>query len=583
MIFSNPEFWFFFGLLILVYQFIYQKNTARSGFLLLFSLFFYYRAGGFFFFLIIFSTIVDFFVGQAIYKSQSRPAKTFLLVISLVINLGLLSYFKYTYFFADLLNQAFDLAIEPYDYLSFWANQTLGTQLDYADIILPVGISFYTFQTLSYTIDLYRGKIQPVYNIWEFAFYVSFFPQLVAGPIVRAADFIPQIYQKYHLEAEDYGKALFLILNGLVKKILISDYISVNFVDRVFESPRSYSGFENLMAVYGYAIQIYCDFSGYTDIAIGLALLLGYRLNINFNSPYVAPDITDFWRRWHISLSTWLRDYLYIPLGGNRRASWFTFISVPLCFFILLLVENATWYQWYFFLGILFLWVLWQSFPRAAWFAYLDLGLIMLFVLEAARLGQWYLMATQLALLGAWVAVLIQPSLSRSVSTYLNLLITMLLGGLWHGASTRFIIWGAMHGLALALHKLWMDLLGNKGQESKGFSRFMGQFITFHFVCFCWIYFRASDIPTVHAVLEQIAFSFQAGLIPEIIGAYYPVFLLMVFGFMVHFLPVHFKKSIQTHFIHLPEPVKALFIVCLVLILYQARTADIQPFIYFQF
>ena len=287
------------------------------------------------------------------------------------MNLGLLSYFKYSYFLTGFFNSLFGTTYQPVDYLAHWTNYLTGSNLEIAHIILPVGISFYTFQSISYSVDIYRGLIKPVNRFLDFAFFVSFFPQLVAGPIVRATEFVPQIYKPYNLTRPEFNRAIFLILGGLIKKILISDYISSNFVDRVFASPGSYTGFENLMSVYGYTIQIYCDFSGYTDIAIGVALLLGFRLSINFDAPYISQNITEFWRRWHISLSTWLRDYLYISLGGNRKGK---------------------------------------------------------------------------------------------VRQYVNLFITMLLGGLWHGAHIKFLIWGALHGVALAIHKLYMQVTGTKGQ-----------------------------------------------------------------------------------------------------------------------
>src|SRR5690606_35141846 len=266
---------------------------------------------------------------------------------------------------------------------------------------LPIGISFFTFQSLSYTIDVYRKDLTPTRSLLDYAFFVSFFPLLVAGPIVRASYFLPQLQQPLLVTREAFGRGVFLILAGLVKKAVIADYISVNFVDRVFDNPALYSGLENLLAVYGYALQIYCDFSGYSDMAIGIALLLGFQFpnNFNFNSPYRSLSITEFWRRWHISLSTWLRDYLYISLGGNRRGR---------------------------------------------------------------------------------------------LRTYLNQFITMVLGGLWHGASLRFLLWGAMHGVGLAVHKIWMSWTKNTwlGRSSWAGS-FLSWILTFHFVCFTWIFFRA--------------------------------------------------------------------------------------------
>lgn len=495
MLFTRLIFWVFFFFTLAGYSIVYRGRILRSTYLFVVSLFFYYLSGGYFFFLLLFSTVTDFFLGQLIYQSQKKFWRKFFVTVSVLINLALLSYFKYSYFFTEAVNSIFHTNFGVLDFLALWSNELTGSSFDVNRIILPVGISFYTFQTISYTVDVYRSKVKPVTNIIDFGFYVSFFPQLVAGPIVRAAEFVPQIYQKYKLLWREAWHAVFLILNGLVKKMIISDYISVNFVDRVFDNPLAYSGFENLMAVYGYSIQIYCDFSGYTDIAIGVALLLGFRLPINFNSPYKAVNITDFWRRWHISLSSWLRDYLYIPLGGNRHGH--------------------------------------------------------------AR-------------------------------TYLHLFITMLLGGLWHGASLRFIIWGGIHGVGLAFNKLWAGLWRKSGFSSwkyypAGFLKFLSIIITFHFVTFSWIFFRAKDFELAQQMFEQIFLYFSLEKIPEMTAAYIGIFALIIFALIVHWLPDRLKEFYRGAFIRLHVVFKLIVIVVIVLLLYQFQTAGIQPFIYFQF
>lgn len=489
LLFTQLYFWIFFGFVLLGYSLIYKKNTFRNIYLFFASLFFYYKSGGYYFLLIIFSTIVDYTVGLMIASARNQFKRKLWLIFSIITNLGLLAYFKYTYFFADVVNQLFGTHLIVQNAISVFTNNLFGTNLDISTIILPVGISFYTFQTMSYTIDVYRRKLKPVKNIIDFSFYVSFFPQLVAGPIVRASNFIPQLYEKYSLRKEEFSHAVFLIINGLIKKILISDYLSINFVDRVFEAPEAFSGFENLLAVYGYAIQIYCDFSGYTDIAIGVALILGFRLPINFNSPYKATNITDFWRRWHISLSTWLRDYLYIPLGGNRKGK---------------------------------------------------------------------------------------------VRQYINLMITMFLGGLWHGASIRFIIWGCLHGIALLLHKAFR---ATKWQIKT--NHFLGKFIsiliTFNIVSLTWIFFRASDMQKVSIMFKQIFGSFHPEILFQFIYAYPVIVLLMIFAYLVHWLPAEFKEAYRGKFIKSPMWVKIFFIIIVIVILYQAKSSNIQPFIYFQF
>lgn len=472
-----------------LYPLVYRNLNTRNYYLLLLSLYFYYLSSGYYFTLLIISTFIDFYIGRAIYRSDQASRRKFLVTLSVCCNLLILGYFKYTYFFTDTFNQIFQANLQSHNPLASFLNLFPGVAMDVSKIFLPVGISFYTFQTISYSIDIYRGQLQPTRNILDFAFYVSFFPQLVAGPIVRAHDFIPQIYQPYSLDERAFGKAIFLIMAGLVKKIVISDFLSVNFVDRVFGAPESFPGLVNLLGVYGYAMQIYCDFSGYTDIAIGVALLLGYRLPLNFNSPYKANTITDFWRRWHISLSSWLRDYLYIPLGGNR-------------------------------------------------------------------LGR--------------------------VRTYINLSLTMLLGGLWHGAHIKFIIWGALHGLALALHKLWMEATGNTKDHS-WYGNFFSGVLTFHFVCLCWIFFRADSLNNALLMIGQIITNFNANLLPDVATAYQDILLLMAAGYGFHYLPARWKEWSEEKFSAQPDFVKAFSVIVVLILIFQFHQSGMQPFIYFQF
>ncbi|MCG8700459.1 MAG: hypothetical protein MI922_20560, partial [Bacteroidales bacterium] len=336
--FLASPFWPIFASLIFINAIFFKKNAFRNAFLFFISVFFYYKTGGWFCIILLFSTIVDFLIGLAIYNSHRKIPKKLWLALSITVNLGVLAFFKYDYFLTDTLNKVFHTDFEVVTHAAKWSNLFFGTTFDLGKILPPIGISFFTFQTISYSIDVYRGDLKPVKNITDFGFYVSFFPQLVAGPIVRAADFIPQLYKPYFLSRRQFGYASYLILKGLVKKMLIGDYIAVNLIDRVFSDPSHYTGIENLSALYGYSLQVYCDFSGYTDIAIGVALLMGFYLPKNFNSPYKAKNCGDFWKRWHMSLSSWLKDYLYIPMGGNRSGSAFSFISlgVILLFFIFL-------------------------------------------------------------------------------------------------------------------------------------------------------------------------------------------------------------------------------------------------------
>ena len=342
---------------------------------------------------------------------------------------------------------------------------------------------------MSYSIDIYRGKLKPVESVWDFAFFVSFFPQLVAGPIVRASQFIPQIKEKYHISKDKFIRAFSLISLGVVKKVVVSDYIATNFVDRVFDNPSLYTGFENLLASYGYAIQIFCDFSGYSDIAIGLALLLGFTLPANFNAPYLSLSIAEFWRKWHISLSSWLKDYLYISLGGNRKGK---------------------------------------------------------------------------------------------IKTYRNLFLTMLLGGLWHGAAVRFILWGVLHGVALAIHKIWKEQFPNA--PTSIWYKVLMWLITFHFVVFTFVLFRATDFATVKLIMANIFTSIEWAGIPQILAAHKSVITVMLAGFLIQIIPDSF--NIKTK-VNLGRGLKwvgvAVALFAIVFMAHQFNTAGSQPFIYFQF
>lgn len=521
LLFNTGLFLFLFFIFISFYQLVYKNSKTRIVYLTIFSWFFYYKCGGFFFLLLILSTVVDFQLAGWIYKSSQQWKRNLLLIVSLVVNLGLLAYFKYTNFFIDIVN----------------AFQT--HQFSHLQIILPVGISFYTFQVLSYTIDIYRRQLKPADSILDFAFYISFFPHLVAGPIVRAVNFLPQIHQPLKLSKAEFGEAVILIATGLFKKAVISDYISVNFVDRVFEEPHLYSGFENLMAVYGYAVQIYCDFSGYSDMAIGIALLLGYRLGINFNQPYQSSSITEFWRRWHISLSSWLRDYLYIPLGGNRNAVAASYI-IPLVFFFgvfAVLLAQAMHTHIYMMVGI---------------YTAACVLLLCLFLIRG----------------------------KKELPTNLNLTSTMLLGGLWHGASWNFIAWGAMHGTALSLEKIWRDKVRI---PKNAITKMLGVLITFHFVCLCWVFFRASDFVTATDMLHQITTSFHGAVALQWFAGYQFVAVLILFAMITHFISANGTAWYQKKIAQAPLMLQALVVMLVIWCVIQTKSSEVQPFIYFQF
>src|SRR3954447_8805355 len=350
MIFTSIEYVIFFAAVLLVRSALRDFNVEK-WFLLIASYVFYMSWSIPCGFLILFTSIVDYFVGVGLGRIENHRRRKLLLVLSIFANLGVLGYFKYSNFFLDNV---------------WWSAHALGYQFPrwHYDIILPAGVSFFTFQSMTYTIETYRGRLRPCHSARDFLLFVAFFPQLLAGPINRAADLLPQFASRIRASALDFEIGLVQFGLGAVKKLVISDQIAPN-IDLIFKAPGNFDGFTLLQGALGYAIQIYCDFSGYSDMAIGSARMLGFRFMENFQMPYSAVTITEFWRRWHISLSSWFRDYLYIPLGGNR---------------------------------------------------------------------------------------------SGVARTYINLMITMVLGGLWHGASWNFVFWGALHGAALAIHKAWITL-----------------------------------------------------------------------------------------------------------------------------
>lgn len=535
VIFTQLYFWGFFAVVLALYAIIYKKNTLRTIFLLAVSFFFYYKTSGIFLILLLFTIISDYNWGRLIYNTTSIAKKKFFLTISLILNLTLLCYFKYAYFFTESINQLAGTDITFFNYFTHFTNNFFGTNDPVDKLILPVGISFFTFQSISYTIDMYRGKIEPVKSIFDYGFFVCFFPHLVAGPIVKANEFLYQIYQPYSLSRKDFGYAAFWIMNGLGKKIL-ADYIAVNYVDRIFDNPNYYSGVETVFGIFGYSLQIYADFSGYTDIAIGVALLLGYRLKTNFKSPYKAQDVSEFWKRWHISLSTWLKDYLYIPLGGNKTGTVGSYICIAFLSVVLVLLTGKLW-----------------------------LLLVLLF----------------LAIVCVMLAYFI-PSFKQSINTNVNLLVTMLLGGFWHGSSWLFIIWGGLNGLGLVVHKLWLKISPFKHSTSV-FVKAFTVLLTLTFISFTRIFFRSDSLQTVGLIFDRLKNHFGAELTFDIMRGYALVFAVIALGYAIHWIPERIKEQYRLRFATLPLPVMSLVIVLFVFCLYQMISGDMQPFIYFQF
>lgn len=619
LVFTQFYFWAFFGVVYAIFALVGKRRHMRNAFLFFASLFFYYKTSGLSILILLFVILSDFFIARRMARQESGSWKRkALLILSVCIDLGLLCYFKYAYFFADVIGQLTGLELKVTDVFAVLGNMLCGAErFDVDRIVLPVGISFFIFQIISYSVDVYRGDVKPVNNILDFGFYVSFFPQLVAGPIVRASEFIPQLYKDFSISRRQFGVAVFWILNGLAKKLILSDYIAVNFIDRVFDNPLLFTGFENFAALFAYSLQVYADFSGYTDIAIGVAMLMGFYLPVNFNSPYKAPNPQDFWRRWHMSLSRWLKAYLYIPLGGNRRASFGTYFWIIL-FALIALVLSGSWVVS----------VLLVSF-----------GIAMLLL---ARFRE---------------------SSRKKLFSNINRFITMLFGGMWHGASWNFIIWGGLNGIGMIVYILWKDMkwglrllltglcaaglaavcrlepapvwnilsiwmtvifIGtlvrflyhlwrpdavgapSSGMDSvrkpyKGrnaFTAWLGTVWaiaqTFTFITFTRLFFRsgsnldpatANEVAwrTARNMVTQIGSAWDTAVIPDIVASYWKVFALVIAGIAIHLLPARWKRRYRLGFASLPLPLMALAVAAIVFVLYQFVTADTQPFIYFQF
>jgi len=599
LLFTQLQFWAFFCLVFAGFAIAQKRRWMRNAYLFFVSLLFYYKTSGLFVGLLLLVTFSDFFIAQGIYalRNQQLWKRKMLLTLSVFIDLSILCYFKYAYFFVDIINQTFGTQFVVENVAARMANSAIGQNMFSVDrIILPVGISFYTFQIISYTCDVYKGLIKPVRNFLDFGFYVSFFPQLVAGPIVKASDFIPQLYRKFFLSRRMFGIAIFWIINGMMKKIILSNYLAVNFIDRVFTNPHLFSGFENLSALFLYSLQVYADFSGYTDIAIGLSLMMGFHLPANFNSPYKAPNCSNFWKRWHISLSRWLQTYLYIPLGGNRTMGFGT------CFWIIFLTSSAL-------------------FLSGSW---------------------WVALIAFLIAFSTILTAIYCPERRRKIYANLNSMITMLLGGLWHGASMNFIIWGGLNGVGMIVFKFWRDM-GLKTRVlvttvcvgilfvlhqllpmglwnvllafmlfimvSMWIRFFYNLFgfrtsfswlehawsilVTFIFISFTRLFFRSGSNldpavanktawDTATKMVHSIGTQWSVNVL-DVMSAYRSVFILFAIGMIIHWLPTNLKRRYRLSFAMLPLPVICFAAIFAVFFVYQFVTAKMQPFIYFQF
>jgi D-alanyl-lipoteichoic acid acyltransferase DltB (MBOAT superfamily) len=472
MLFPTIDFAVFFAVVFPITWLLNEYNTWKKLFLVAASYFFYAYWRLDFTLLLFSSSLFNYLVALGLGRMRDGALRLALLWFSILCNLGVLGYFKYYNFFAATFANAMDAL-------------GLSVQVDFIEVALPVAISFLTFHAISYTVDVYRRETEPSRSLIDILLYISFFPHLIAGPIVRAKRFLAQTRTPRNPGDIRLGQSVLLILGGLFKKVIVANYLSTEFVDAVFRNPLGHSSLDLFLGMHAYALQIYCDFSAYTDIAIGVANLLGYEFPQNFNYPYRATSVQDFWRRWHMSLSSWLRDYLYIPLGGNRGGEWMT---------------------------------------------------------------------------------------------YRNIMITMVLGGLWHGASWNFLIWGFLHGTALVAECVFGWIALGKPEGRSWGATVLGWLVTLEFVCITWVFFRTDSFATASDYFSTMMAggSWSTTLTPF-------AALIFVLGALSHIVPPRWFATLERRYDTAPLPTKVLIPFATIFLVCVAAPTGIAPFIYFQF
>lgn len=472
--FNTGLFLILFLVFLLLYNLLAGHRRLKMLFVILFSLYFYYKSSYVYCFILLGVCVSDYFLGLLLGWLRRPYLRKAVVALNVLINVGMLVYFKYFNLLASTIANIASVRFDP------------------LDIVLPAGISFFTFRSISYMVDIYRGKIAPCRNFLNYTFFLTFFPPLLAGPVVRASDMMPQIEANPTATRRMVSVGFFLIMCGLIKKAVIADYLSGNFVDRVFDNPSLYSGFENLMAVYGFTIQLYCDFSGYSDIAIGLAMLLGYNFKDNFNAPFKSQSPSEFWHRWHISLSTWLRDYLYIPMGGSR--------------------------------------------------------------------------------------------VKTKQRAHTNLFTTMLIGGLWHGASWMYVIWGAWNGLLLVLHKILKSIFHLPAGSKPGWWRIvLNVFVTFNLIALGFMFFRADSMEKVGQMTHAIIFNFHGDVASQFIQGYPLIIAALLAALFFHFLPKSLTGKAGELYHRIPLFGQAIILAAVIFFVIQARSSDLLPFLYLKY
>ena len=471
LLFNSGLFWVLFLLFLPIYGMLKTRRTQMMVFVVAFSLFFFYKSSGLFFLLHVATSLIDWFVARQIHQESTVMMKRFWLTLSIILSVGTLCVFKYTDAVIVSLNDMFHSNFQP------------------LDLVLPLGISFYTFKTISYVVDVYKGKIKPADNWLDYLFYLSFFPALAMGPIVRASHFLPQLKENKMPTRNMVYSGFGLALVGVIKKAVFADYFG-QYTMIAFGNASGYSGFELAMAVLGFGLQIYCDFSGYSDMAIGMGRMMGFDLGINFDFPYRSQNVTEFWRRWHISLSSWLKDYVYIPLGGNRRGKW---------------------------------------------------------------------------------------------RRHLNLMVTMLIGGLWHGETLNFLAWGGVHGVALCLHKISKKPLDAIFPSENVVVKFFSWLITFVFACFTMMMLGVDSFETVWIVVKKSFTDFDFAYFVPFFTARKLWCYLIIIIFVLHFVPKKIYGLLGHLFVKSNWIIKLLVFIIVVQLVIQFSSEEVQPFIYGQF
>jgi D-alanyl-lipoteichoic acid acyltransferase DltB (MBOAT superfamily) len=471
LVFNSGAFWCLFLIFLPIYGILKNKRTKMMVFVIAFSLYFFYKSSGGFFLLLVATSILDWFFALQIKIETTKKMRRFWLWLSIAISVGILGLFKYSNFVIWNINELMKSNFQP------------------LDLIMPLGISFYTFKTISYVVDVYKGKIEPTESWLDYLFYLSFFPALAMGPIVRAREFLPQLRDNKEPTKQMIYSGFWLVLLGVIKKAVFADYLA-QYSDIAFGSADGYSGFELAMAMIGYTMQIYCDFSGYSDMAIGLGRIMGFDLGINFNFPYRSLNPTEFWKRWHITLSMWLMDYVYIPLGGNRKG----------------------------------------------------------------KLRQ-----------------------------YFNLMATMLIGGLWHGAAWNYIVWGGVHGVGLIVHKITKKPLDNYLPSDNKAVKFVSWLLAYIFIVITMTIFGAGDVGTSWTVIRKSFTEFDPAYFTFFVKARYTWCILLTVIFALHFVPVKIYERLASWFVGCHWLVKLLIFVAVVQLVIQFSSAEVKPFIYNQF